>query len=92
MTIIEIKFKEVQEFAIENGYIIAIYLKEKDGNWHLSKEMIDYDDISPDIVVLAGNIKGNINMNETVTKDKKYLFKIHNNYNLPKVIPCFPEK
>ena len=88
MTVIKIKFGEVKNFVIENGYCLALYKKEIDGNWHLSDKEIDHGSVHPDTIVFAGNIKGNINMNETVTIDKKLLFKLHNNYNIPEIIPC----
>lgn len=94
-TVIEITFKELREYLEENGYIIALYEKKQDGNWHLTRKTFDafdvFDIVNSDTVLLASNFKGYTNMKETVTIDKKYLFKLHNNYNLPEIIPCFPE-
>lgn len=88
---IAITLKELQMFVTENGYLIAIYCKGQDGNWHYDK-MIEEESIDPDTVLMANYVKGNnhvgghTNMNETVSKDKQHLFKLHNNYNIPKII------
>lgn len=90
MAIVTIKFKEAREFARDNGYLYAYYEKQEDGNWHLITEEADYDtDISDDTEVLVMNVRGNLNMKEVVTPDKTKLFRLHNNFNLPRIIPCF---
>jgi len=90
MTISKIDFQEVQEFAVENDYVTAHYDKGKDGNWHLADDVADFDDVvESDTTVLVKKIKGQLDMKETVTEDKQHLFKLHNNYNIPQVIPCF---
>ena len=89
MTIEKVTFQEVREFVSENGYILAVYRKQEDGNWYLTDEVCDNEVVAPDTILLASNIGGNINFNETVTEDKQILFELHNNFNIPAIIPCF---
>lgn len=83
--IIDITLKELQKFVTGNGYLIAIYRKGQDGNWHYD-EMIDEESIDPNTILMANYANRQTDMNETVSKDKKYLFILHNNYNLRKII------
>lgn len=87
MAIIEITYGELLDFVIENGYTIALYNKGKDGNWHLF-ERDDTSYTNNSYILLANRVGNGTNMNETVSKDKKCLFKLHNNCNLPEVITC----
>lgn len=84
-------FKKLVEFCVDSGYIIAHYQRENDGeDWKLVSEIMCNDDLfSPNTVILCSSSDGSsINYNETSTEDKKNVFRLHNNFNLPKVIPC----
>ena len=85
-----IQLKEAIEFARENGYIYAVYKKISDGNFHLSDSCLsntdlDEDETTPIIVKTTGACT---DFNEFTTEDGKFCFRLHNNFNLPEVIPC----
>jgi len=87
---VNVKFKSISEFASDNGYLLALYRKNEGGNWDLWDECFQNDD---DVIFEAGDTfialeRSVIDMTETITPDKKWLFVLHNNYNIPKMIPC----
>jgi hypothetical protein len=89
-TQVSVNFETISEFASENGYLLALYRKDENGNWELRDECFLNDD---DVIFDASETfiarqHGGIDFTETVTPDKKWLFVLHNNYNIPKVIPC----
>ncbi len=90
--IIEVKLSEMREFATNNGYLIAVYQKGDNGCWYLIEEIIDYLDLLDDDTVIVCNNIGGIDFREVITEDRQYVLKLHNNFNLPKVIPFFAER
>jgi len=73
----------MREFAKDNGYVIAIYFKQKDGNYHLLSDLYEYQiPLSTVIIVKEEN-----DYSEVETENKKYLLKLHTNCNIPKIIP-----
>jgi hypothetical protein len=87
-----VKLKEACQFAKDNGYLFAIYEKGDDDNYHLKNDCYILEGMNPyetDIVVdIVG--KG-IDLKEFRTVDEKYCFRLHNNFNVPKIIPVFSE-
>ena len=90
MEIVETTIGEMREFAVDSGYIIACYKKNESGDWQKDSDSVDFDDdITDDMIIKVKAIRGSIDFKETVTPDKSMLFRLHNNYNLPEIIPCF---
>lgn len=87
--LITICLKEAEDFAKENGYLLAVYQKDsKDGHYHL---ISDFNDLIPEntSILIQQDYNGQKNFNEFITEDKEYCFRLHNNFNLPKIIPVF---
>ena len=82
-----IKMKEALKFAVENGYMFAVYSKRSDGYYLIEDSFIaeSYEDEDFDIIVKTTGAA--TDFNEFTTKDKQYLFKLHNNFNVPEIIP-----
>ena len=84
----EVTFAELKEFAAENGYVLASYTREWVGeNWILDQEIAQYDDET--FVCMVEQFGSGVDFKEAVTKDTLTVFRLHNNFNIPKVIPCF---
>ena len=81
-------FEELNEFAKNNGYVLASYTRTnlKD-NWLLDQEIAEFDDET--FICMVEQLGSGVNFKEAVTKDKLTVFRLHNNFNLPNVIPCF---
>ena len=92
MTTTKVKLSEMREFATENGYLIAAYQIGKDNCWFLIHEIIDYLDLLGDDTMIVCNDIGGIDFREVITEDRQYVLRLHNNFNLPKVIPVFAER
>lgn len=80
-----IKFKEALQFAREGGYIFAVYCK-RDNNYIL-KDSAYMSDIYEDTNIIVDVEHGQTNFNKFITEDKQYCFRLHNNFNVPSVIP-----
>lgn len=80
-----IKLKEALKFAKHNGYILAVYYK-KDNNY-LLKDDAYMSDIYEDTDIMVKTIGAAIDFNEFTTADGEYCFRLHNNFNVPKIIP-----
>ncbi len=77
---------EIREFCRANGYALAAYEKTDNDNLF---ELLDKDcqfgsDLSDDMVVVCDKIGGQVDFDEFNSKDKKYVFLLHNTYNLSK--------
>ena len=91
------QLKEAIKFAKENGYILAVY--KRNGNHYKLYENCYTDDVkgideNTDITVRI--MGSSINFNEFASKDKDFFFLLHNNFNIPNIIPTnrkdkFPE-
>ena len=86
MAVKTIKLKQAVEFTKNNGYLLAVYKKEDDA-YRLYDPCHNDDivDINTDIVVKTTGAA--TDFNEFTTKDKQYCFRLHNNFNIPKIIP-----
>ena len=81
-----VKLKEAVEFVKENGYLLAVYKKQGDNYVKYDEfyivELVDMDrDITVDVV------GSGLDFNEFTTTDKEYCFRLHNNCNVPMIIP-----
>ncbi len=79
------ELKEALDFAKNNGYIFAVYEK-KDDNYVLFNEcyLSDIDEHTP--IMVKHECYGT-DFNEFTTVDGNYCFRLHNNFNVPKIIP-----
>ncbi len=85
-----IELKEAVEFAKENGYLYAVYTKNND-NYDLFLNCYDGETVDEDsniIVETTGEGDGlQLHFNKFTTEDGQFMFILHNNFNIPKVIP-----
>ena len=82
-----VKLKEALKFAKKNGYLFAVY-KKKDDNYVLFNEAY-MSDIAEDTDIIVKTTGAATDFNEFITEDKQYCFRLHNNFNVPKIIPIF---
>ncbi len=82
--------KDILNFAKENGYIFAVYVRKNINIWQLNnndlRNIIDDIDENNEIVVYKQD--NQLDYNITYSMDGKYMFLLHNNYNLKTEIPC----
>lgn len=83
------EFNKAIKFARNNGYLLAIYKFNKiTMNYTLIDETNKNDFISQyDNIIVSIEKDGSIDFNEFTIKDKKYLIRMHNTFNLPKIVP-----
>jgi hypothetical protein len=79
---------EVRKFAEENGYILAMYTKNDDGNYDLTSDE-DPEEVKNSVIVKYDKVGQGKDFSEVETLDRKFVFVLHNNYNVPKFIPRF---
>ena len=98
MTQVKRTLKDMRLFCRLNGYLFAAYKRVTDytswPEWLLQDTNADNDeDTYPDDMVIECNVTGSqssyVSYCETQSEDKEFVFRLHNNYNLPNVIPCF---
>ena len=77
---------EVRKFARENGYILAMYTRNNDGNYDLTSDE-DPEEVKDSVVVRFDRVGEAKDFKEVETLDRKFVFRLHNNYNVPKVVP-----
>jgi hypothetical protein len=85
-----IKLKEALDFARENGYLLAAYKRIGKGFLlHDDNFYINYnvEDGERDIVVKTTGAC--TDFNEFTTTCGQFCFRLHNNFNLPNMIPIF---
>ena len=80
-----LKLQKAIDFTNHNGYFLAVYQKKED-NYNLLTVVYD-DTPSKDIDIVVQTIGAGTSFNEFTTVDKQYCFRLHNNFNIPKVIP-----
>ncbi len=80
-----ITLKKAISFAINNGYLLAVY--KKDGEQFVLCEDGSIEDIDYCSEIEVKTVGGAIDFNEFPTVDGEYLFKLHNNFNIPKTRP-----
>ena len=90
MAQLTIKLKEALEFAKKNGYILAVY-KKQDDNYVLFNEAY-MSDIAEDTDIIVKTTGACTDFNEFITEDKQYCFRLHNNFNVPKIIPIIEQE
>jgi hypothetical protein len=85
----KILLDEACKFVRNNGYLLAIYKKQDDGNFHILSEAytIEIDPMLTEIMVKTTGAATDFNEFETV--DGQHCFRLHNNFNVPKIIPVF---
>lgn len=86
-----INFSDAVKFAKENGYLLAVYKKEED-NYNLVSDSFFLPDDENDLIdaeIIVKTTGAATDFNEFTTADKKYYFRLHNNFNIPKIIPIF---
>ena len=81
----QVELKEALDFAKDNGYIFAVYEK-KDDNYVLFNECY-LSDIDEDVLITVEIVGTGISFREFTTVDGKHRFLLHNNFNVPKIIP-----
>ncbi|MFW6008156.1 MAG: hypothetical protein ACOCP8_02720 [archaeon] len=92
----KLELKQAQDFADNNGYLLAVYQKnEETNNYKLVDETNEYDYINEyDTILVSRNTiqvskisKETLFFREFLTADEKFLVRLHNTFNLPIVIP-----
>lgn len=78
--------KEAVEFIKSNGYLLAVYKKQGD-NYQLYDECYTVDMVDLDTPIEVNRIGAATDFNEFTTEDKEYCFRLHNNFNIPNIIP-----
>lgn len=85
--------KDLRDFCLHNGYLFAAYRKVSaiQRDWLLQNTEANYDEETyPDDMIILCNLVGcGVSYCETVSEDNVFVFRLHNNYNLPQTIPCF---
>lgn len=89
--IIKKPFKELKKFAADNGYLIGVYHVSKfDNKWHLMTHCARYKDIFNNINIFCQQLgESSIDFALTNSECGKYVFMIHNNYNLKNIVEHF---
>ena len=81
-----VKLKEAVKFVKNNGYLLAVYKKEGN-NYKLYNDCYIVDVVNEDTDIIVKTTGAAIDFNEFITKDKEFCFRLHNNFNLPNIIP-----
>jgi len=84
-----VKLKDATKFASENGYLYAVYKKGDDGNYHKVEDVVWDTPLDPEWDIVVKTTGAATDFNEFTTADKEYCFRLHNNFNVPDVIPAF---
>ena len=84
-----VRIQEAIDFVNENGYLLAVYEKEQDGNFHKRTDDIRSLPSFPDRKVVVKTMGAATDFNEFTTVDRQLCFKLHNNFNIPEIIPAF---
>jgi len=96
MTTKIVKLKEATEFAKENGYLLAVYKRKQTKDYYniVTNNYEFIDDCYPDTVpldietdIIVSIVGCGLDFKEFTTADKQYCFILHNNFNVPKIIP-----
>jgi hypothetical protein len=85
--------KEAMHFARENGYLFATYkYKKQDDNYVLIDEADTAMELAEEYIDIMVETSGQgiglqTDFNEFTSVDKQYCFRLHNNFNVPNIIP-----
>jgi hypothetical protein len=85
------ELSEVRKFARENGYVLAMYTKNDDGSFDLT-DIEDPEEIADSVVVeyeVVGKYSKSKDFSKVKTADGKFIFILHNTYNIMKKLPIF---
>ena len=83
----ETTLKEAMHFARENGYLFATYKKRGD-NYVLIDEADTAMELAEEYIdIMVKTTGAATDFNEFTSVDKQYCFRLHNNFNVPKIIP-----
>jgi len=80
------QLKEAQRFAMENGYLLAVYKKEGD-NYKLYNICYTVDTLDEDTLITVERVGTGVNFRAFTTVDKQFCFRLHSNFNVPNIIP-----
>ena len=75
------------EFAHENGYLYAVYQKQQDGNFHKIEDAIFEAPVDDNTEVMVKTTGACTDFNEFESVDGQFCFRLHNNFNVPDIIP-----
>ena len=81
----KVKFKEAIDFAKENGYLFAVY--ENDGENFVLKNDAYLSRVHEQEEIVVKIVGSGVSFNEFETADGNHCFRLHNNFNVPKIIP-----
>ena len=81
-----VKLKEAVKFAKENGYLLAVYKRQGD-NFVKYDEFYTIEAVDMDRDIVVDVVVSGVNFNEFITTNKQYCFRLHNNCNVPMIIP-----
>lgn len=84
-----VKLKEATRFAVNNGYLFAVYKRGDDGNYYKVEDCVHETPIDPEWDILVKTTGAATDFNEFTTVDMQFCFRLHNNFNVPDVIPVF---
>ncbi len=81
----KVLFKEAIDFAADNGYLFAVYDRSGD-NFVLKDDayMSRVHELEEIIVEVVGS---GVSFNDFTTADGNHCFRLHNNFNVPAIIP-----
>ena len=86
----QIQFSEAKKFAKDNGYIFAVYkLMGVDRQYHKVEDALWDTPINDNTEIMVKTTGAATDFNEFTTADMEYCFRLHNNFNVPDVIPVF---
>jgi len=83
---------DLREFCRENGYLAASYKLAADNKaWLPDNTEANHDDdtFSDEMIIICDKVGTGIDYRDCITTDGKYVFRLHNNYNLPDLLPKF---
>ena len=81
--------RKAAEFANDNGYLYAIYQLGEDGNYHILEEAIWEAPVDDTTEIMVKTTGAATDFNEFISVDKQFCFRLHNNFNVPAIIPVF---
>lgn len=85
---------EMRQFCLTEGYLFAVYVRQANEDYHLNSGEANYDeDTFPDDMKIVCDVEGcGVSYREVKSEDGLFIFRIHNNYNLPKIIPTIKKE
>jgi len=83
----KIQFKEAKEFAEDSGYVFAVYEKQDDGNFHKVEDVLWDCPIVDETEIMVKTTGYATDFKEFETVDGQFCFRLHNNFNVPEIVP-----